>query len=282
MALPHGPSEGLLKTLQKVLLLAGLLGRCQALSHDGGRPWLAVDRTLVVLLGLIVSCGPKSPSSPAAANPASTSCLITIDTLRADAVGASGQSAGVTPWIDRLASAGVRFSHAYAHNVVTLPSHANILSGRLPPEHGVRDNAGFRFPPSLDTLATILKARGYRTGAFVSAFPLDSRFGLARGFDEYDDRFADAARPAFLVQERSGPETVASAKRWMDSRDGRPVVLLGAPLRAALSRTRRPPADCRLDSGAAITETSPRPTRRCSRCSIRSSRLAATAGRSSC
>ena len=143
--------------------------------------------------------------------------LVTIDTLRADAVGAYGQPGGVTPWIDRLASSGARFTNAHAHNVVTLPSHANILSGRLPTEHGVRDNAGFRFPLSLDTLATILKAHGYRTGAFVSAFPLDSRFGLARGFDEYDDRFADAARPAFLVQERSGPETVASARRWIDS-----------------------------------------------------------------
>jgi arylsulfatase A-like enzyme/Flp pilus assembly protein TadD len=144
--------------------------------------------------------------------------LVTIDTLRADAVGAYGQPGGITPWMDRLAAGGARFSNARAHNVVTLPSHANILSGRLPTEHGVRDNAGFRFPASLDTIATILKAGGYRTGAFVSAFPLDSRFGLARGFDEYDDRFADAARPAFLVQERSGLETVASARRWIDSR----------------------------------------------------------------
>ena len=170
----------------------------------------------MVLLGLFVRFGPTS-SSFSGGEPGLNVLLITVDTLRADAVGA-----GVTPWIDRLASAGLRFSNAYAHNVVTLPSHANILSGRLPTEHGVRDNAGFRFPPSLDTLATILKARGYRTGAFVSAFPVDSRFGLARGFDEYDDRFADTPRPAFLVQERSGPETVASAKRWIDSRNEGP------------------------------------------------------------
>ena len=181
--------------------------------------WLALfsgAAALVVLLGLIVRFGPKS-SSFSSGEPGLNVLLITVDTLRADAVGS-----GVTPWIDRLGTAGVRFSHAYAHNVVTLPSHANILSGRLPTEHGVRDNAGFRFPASLDTLATILKARGYRTGAFVSAFPVESRFGLARGFDEYDDRFADAARPAFLVQERSGPETIASAKRWIDSRNEGP------------------------------------------------------------
>jgi choline-sulfatase len=101
---------------------------------------------------------------------------------------------------------------------MTLPSHANILSGRLPTEHGVRDNAGFRLPIAGHTLATLLKARGYRTGAFVSAFPLESRFGLGRGFDAYDDRFADAApRPTFLVQERNGTETVKLARQWLDA-----------------------------------------------------------------
>jgi arylsulfatase A-like enzyme/Tfp pilus assembly protein PilF len=141
--------------------------------------------------------------------------LMTVDTLRADAVGAYGRTSAVTPWMDRLASAGVRFTAAHAHNVVTLPSHANILSGRLPPDHGVRDNGGFRFPATLETLATLLHAQGYRTGAFVSAFPLAARFGLNRGFDEYDDRFAGAARPAFLIQERSGRDTVARALAWL-------------------------------------------------------------------
>jgi arylsulfatase A-like enzyme/Flp pilus assembly protein TadD len=147
-----------------------------------------------------------------------------VDTLRADAVGAYGKPDAGTPWMDRLAAAGVRFEEAHAHNVVTLPSHANILSGRYPFEHGVRDNAGFRFPAGMDTLATLLKAQGYATGAFVSAFPLDGRFGLARGFDVYDDRFVDAqARPAFLEQERRGTETVALARRWLDTQGDRPV-----------------------------------------------------------
>jgi len=144
--------------------------------------------------------------------------LITVDTLRADALGAYGNTAAMTPWMDGLAAGGVRFDDAHAHNVVTLPSHANILSGRHPTEHGIRDNAGFRFPSRLETLATLLHDRGYRTGAFVSAFPLDSRFGLARGFEVYDDRFLDAgARPAFLEQERRGSETVAAAERWLEA-----------------------------------------------------------------
>jgi arylsulfatase A-like enzyme/tetratricopeptide (TPR) repeat protein len=147
--------------------------------------------------------------------------LITIDTLRADALGAYGRAGAVTPRIDRLAATGVRFDFAHAHNVVTLPSHANILSGRYPFEHGVRDNSRFRFPPSVETLATLLKARGYHTGAFVSAFPLDSRFGLDRGFDVYDDRFGDPGAAAdFGMPERPGPRTVAAARTWWDATPG--------------------------------------------------------------
>jgi arylsulfatase A-like enzyme/Flp pilus assembly protein TadD len=164
-----------------------------------------------------LGAGCSRPAETGRRDPALNVLLITIDTLRADAVGAYAPS-GATPWIDRLAAAGVRFAEARAHNVVTLPSHANILSGRLPPDHGVRDNVGFRFPASPDTMATLLKARGYRTGAFVSAFPLESRFGLARGFDVYEDRFADAApRPTFAVQERAGTETVRIAREWIDA-----------------------------------------------------------------
>jgi arylsulfatase A-like enzyme/Flp pilus assembly protein TadD len=104
---------------------------------------------------------------------------------------------------------------------MTLPSHANILSGRYPLDHGVRDNSGFRFPKEKETLATILKARGYRTGAFVSAFPLDSRFGLGRGFDVYDDHLGDSeTSPAFHMEERRGPLTVAAAVRWLGAGEG--------------------------------------------------------------
>jgi choline-sulfatase len=143
--------------------------------------------------------------------------LITVDTLRADALGSYGATGGATPWMDRLAAGGVRFARAHAHNVVTLPSHSNILSGGHPFGHGVRDNAGFRFPRETDTLATILKRRGYRTGAFVSAFTLDSRFGLDNGFDVYDDGFAEGdTSTAFALPERAGPETVAAARHWLD------------------------------------------------------------------
>ena len=147
--------------------------------------------------------------------------LITIDTLRADALGASGNHSARTPWLDRLAAGGVRFANARAHNVVTLPSHANILTGRLPPDHGIRDNAGFRLNATEETAATRLAANGFRTGAFISAFPLDSRFGLGRGFEVYDDAFVDVTpRPAFLEQERAGVDTVAAATAWLGAQSG--------------------------------------------------------------
>lgn len=147
--------------------------------------------------------------------------LITVDTLRADALGSYGNTRVSTPLMDRLAAGGVRFETAHAHNVVTLPSHCNILSGRLPLDHGVRDNSGFRFPDDADTLATILKEQGYATGAFVSAFPLESRFGLTRGFDVYDDHFGGPGESvAFHMEERRGAQTVAAARRWLDTRSG--------------------------------------------------------------
>ena len=146
---------------------------------------------------------------------------MTVDTLRADALGSYGRVGSETPRMDGLAAAGVRFEFAHAHNVVTLPSHANILSGRYPFDHGVRDNSGFRFPRRIETLASLLRRHGYRTGAFVSAFPLDSRFGLDAGFDVYDDRLGDPSQQSdFQMQERPGAATVTAARVWIEATPG--------------------------------------------------------------
>ena len=152
---------------------------------------------------------------PLPRDPGLSVLLVSIDTLRADALGCYGNSQAATPWIDRLAREGVRFVDAHAQNVVTLPSHANLLSGRYPLQHGIRDNTGFRFPEATPTLATLLGAGGWRAGAFVSAFVLDARFGLARGFEVYDDRIGGGeTRASFVIPERRGPDTVAAALRW--------------------------------------------------------------------
>lgn len=148
--------------------------------------------------------------------------LISVDTLRADALGTYGRATARTPWVDRLAATGVRFERARAHNVVTLPSHVNLLTGRLPVHHGVRDNTGFRVPAGTATLATLLESRGWATGAFVSAFPLDSRFGLDTGFGVYDDRLGGAeTRSSIHIAERPGVATVAAAARWLQAQRGR-------------------------------------------------------------
>ncbi len=141
--------------------------------------------------------------------------LITIDTLRADALGFAGNRAVETPVLDRLAAQGRVFTSAHAHNVVTLPSHANILTGLYPYQHGIRDNSGFKLGPSVPTLASVLQAAGYATAAFVAAYPLDSQFGLDRGFDVYDDRYPEGSDPTeFVLPERRGDEVVAAALEW--------------------------------------------------------------------
>src|SRR5262249_41486872 len=161
-----------------------------------------------------------------------------------------------------------------------------ILSGRYPTEHGVRDNAGFRFPPRGETLATRLRAAGYRTGAFVSAFPLASRFGLAAGFDVYDDSFVDAeARPAFLAQERprAGTGGGGGGPGPGGARRGRAPgpVPPGPPSRSRPPRT-GPPSRSLLSCTATRTRPkSRRPTRPWVRSWSRSSPRETGAGRSS-
>ena len=143
--------------------------------------------------------------------------LITIDTLRADALGIYGGRA-TTPHLDRLARDGARYTFAHAHSVVTLPSHATILTGRYPFDHGVRDNSGYRVADELETIAELAQHAGRPTGAFVGAFPLDRRFGLAQGFDKYDDVGGrGVAENDFSFSERPANEVVASARTWIDA-----------------------------------------------------------------
>ena len=147
--------------------------------------------------------------------------LITIDTLRADALGSYGGQAA-TPNLDALASQGARFTFAHSHAVVTLPSHTSMLTGRLPYEHGMRDNAGFRVKDGTETLATRLKAQGFATGAFVGGFPLTKRFGLTPGFDVYDDQISEMRSDVtFTLPERRGDEVVGRAAEWIRRTPGK-------------------------------------------------------------
>ena len=145
--------------------------------------------------------------------------LVTIDTLRADRLGCYGYARAVTPTLDGLAARGVRFSTAVAHVPLTGPSHACILTGRTPLGHGVRDNGAYVLPAGIATVAEAFKAAGYLTGAFVSGFPLNRRFGLDRGFETYDDhlpRGADPRRTAYV--ERTADRTTDAALGWFSAR----------------------------------------------------------------
>jgi tetratricopeptide (TPR) repeat protein len=151
--------------------------------------------------------------------------LVTLDTTRADRLGCYGHPGARTPILDRLASEGVRFENAFADAPITLPSHASLLTALYPFEHGVRNNGNFRLSERPPTLATALRDRGYRTAAFLSSFVLDRRYGLARGFETYDDRMDAAPESApFPEAERRGDRTVLALGRWLEGRaaDGAP------------------------------------------------------------
>ncbi|HEX6099994.1 MAG TPA: sulfatase-like hydrolase/transferase [Thermoanaerobaculia bacterium] len=163
-------------------------------------------RFLPLLVLLLAACAkPEAPAPPERPS----ILLVTLDTTRADAIGAA------TPRLNKLAARGTRFTQAYATTPQTLPSHASILTGLYPAGHGVHENARF-LGAGQPVVTEKLKGAGYGTAAFVSAFALARRFGLARGFDVYDDDFgADRAERtaqetteralAYLAQNRDGP-----------------------------------------------------------------------------
>lgn len=115
--------------------------------------------------------------------------LITLDTTRADRLGCYGFDRVETPVIDGFAESGVLFKKCYSPTPLTLPAHTSILTGTLPPFHGIRDNGGFVVPSGITTMAELFKDRGYATSAFVASYVLDSKWGLDQGFDTYFDNF---------------------------------------------------------------------------------------------
>jgi arylsulfatase A-like enzyme/Tfp pilus assembly protein PilF len=166
-------------------------------------------------LAAALACGRAgAPALPIAAGAlrGANVILVTIDTLRADHVGAYGSALGLTPTLDRFAGEGLRFSTAYAHVPLTLPSHTTLHTGLYPTTNGVHDN-GSRLATK-PTLAGVLKAAGYRTGAFVGSFVLDARFGLNAGFDTYDDRMLGSSADLNVV-ERAAEQVLAPASKWI-------------------------------------------------------------------
>ncbi|MGB2908312.1 MAG: sulfatase-like hydrolase/transferase [Candidatus Aminicenantaceae bacterium] len=143
--------------------------------------------------------------------------IITVDTLRYDRVSFHTDTYVQTPHIDKLASRSAVYHRAFAHNPITLSSHTNIMTGTTPLFHGISDNQGFKLDARFVTLAEHLKESGYSTAAFIGAFPLDSRFGLAQGFDLYDDNFGVQKPYSLYFAERRADEVLDPALRWISN-----------------------------------------------------------------
>ena len=187
----------------RVLLGAALLGLAAALlTALGWHYWPASGRPVLGRVNVV---------------------LVTIDTLRADRIGPA-----LTPRIVALAQQGATFTNARSNVPLTLPAHASILTGLLPPRHGVRLNGVQRLRADTPTLGRVLQSAGYRTGAFIGAYVLDSRFGLDQGFDTYDDEIPKGESvTGSLDADRRGDLVAARAIAWLRSLpdDGRPFFL---------------------------------------------------------
>jgi arylsulfatase A-like enzyme len=177
-------------------------------------------RPAVVAGTLLIACLTPAPTSRP---PLAGVILITLDTTRADYLSAYGSSQAFTPNLDRLAAGGVVFEQAMTTAPLTLPAHASLFTGLLPPRHGVRDNAG-ALAGHHETLAARLQQHGFQTAAFVSSAILKADRGLAAGFESYDDRRASSRAVAGGLQ-RPANETIDAALRWLKDRLERPFFL---------------------------------------------------------
>lgn len=152
--------------------------------------------------------------------------LVSMDTVRHDRLHCYGRKQIDTPVLDGLAREGVRFSQAVAPVPMTLPSHATMLTGLDPHHHGARVNGMFKLNDDVPTLATVLGQAGYRTGAVIAAFVLDRRFGLARGFDHYDDDLSSGRSSyEFGYRERPADLVNKAAEAWLRKSSDKPFFL---------------------------------------------------------
>ncbi len=162
---------------------------------------------VVSTCSFLVGCALDNPV------PITNVILISIDTCRADHLSSYGQPLELTPHIDRVAREGALFEQVISPVPITLPSHSSLMTGTIPPVHGVRDNTDYRLDDSMTTLAEIMKVNGFRTGAVVGAFVLDADFGLDQGFDSYDDRIVGTEGELYI--ERRGEEVSRLAGEWL-------------------------------------------------------------------
>ena len=177
-------------------------------------------------VALVIGCGIGCGGGGSEERPLS-GVLITLDTTMSSALGSYGAGPDATPHLDALAREGLVFREARTVAPLTLPSHASMLTGLFPPRHGVRDNGLAALPRAATTLAERASERGFETAAFVAAVVLGSPWGLAQGFDVYDEvRGGGSGAATAHMKERRAADVTASAKQWLSARDDeRPFLL---------------------------------------------------------
>src|SRR5687767_12704973 len=172
---------------------------------------------------MLLACG-RSPGLDSAKLRDANVLFITLDTTRADRMGAYGHKAAETPNFDALAKNGVLFENCITPTAYTLPSHSSMFTGLYPAHHGVRLNGEAALADARTTLAERLSEKGYRTGAFVGAFVLDGRWGLSQGFSHYDDEFQLGAEQKLDLARVQRPANVVTdaALKWLDEDQSKP------------------------------------------------------------
>ncbi len=172
---------------------------------------------LAIPVALAVGCGAADQPSIV---------LISIDTLRSDRLPAYGYDGIATPHIDALRADSILFEHAYSPTPTTLPAHATMLTGLLPPEHGVRGNIGYALESDrLPYLPVELQEAGYATGASVAAFVMRGETGFGLGFDHYGDDIEYRADAGLAGFQRTGGETLEAVRPWIRTVADRPFFL---------------------------------------------------------
>jgi len=194
---------------------------------------LLAGAVLGVGIGYLISSAPQPHVDP---NPTRSKTagggeithvvLISIDTCRADRLGCYGYRKAATPHIDAVAAAGTLFENVVSPVPMTLPAHSSMLTGTIPPYHGVHTNLGYRLGKSNVTLSELLKEHGFATGAVIASFVMDSQFGINQGFDTYDDQFVNAGRNTEIAERRGGEVSRQAAEWLQDHRDGKSFLFL--------------------------------------------------------
>lgn len=184
-----------------------------------------VNRLFLIMAALLIPCGAALffILTPGKAPAARNVLVITLDTTRADRIGAYGYKNAQTPYIDKLAREGVTFEDAFSSVPITLPSHCTIFTGKSTLYHKVRNNGTYVLPGEVETLAEKLKNRGFETAAFTASFTVDSRFGLNQGFDVYDDNVGrKGSGVKAFASERPAGKVFQAFSKWFKARGKKP------------------------------------------------------------